>query len=93
MNAGAVPVFADVDRNSGNMNANSVAKVVTSKTRAVIPVHLAGWPCDMDPIMLLAEKYGLKVIEIVRKLTEQCTKDDRLDQLAILELGLFARTK
>lgn len=63
INAGAVPVFADVDRDSGNITAETIAAVLTTRTRAVIPVHLAGWPCDMDPIMALAGQHGLKVIE------------------------------
>ncbi|WP_334148941.1 DegT/DnrJ/EryC1/StrS family aminotransferase [Hyphomicrobium sp.] len=63
VNAGATPVFADVDRDSGNITAETIATVLTSRTRAVIPVHLAGWPCDMDPIMALAERHDLKVIE------------------------------
>ncbi|WPC68129.1 DegT/DnrJ/EryC1/StrS aminotransferase family protein [Rhodoferax ferrireducens] len=63
VNAGATPVFADVEQESGNLSAATIAKVLTSATRAVICVHLAGWPCDMDPIMALAEKHGLKIIE------------------------------
>jgi dTDP-4-amino-4,6-dideoxygalactose transaminase len=63
VNAGAIPVFADVDRNSGNISAETISRVITANTKAVIPVHLAGWPCDMDPIMTLAENHGLKVIE------------------------------
>ena len=61
--AGAVPVFADVDRDSQNITADSVRAVLTPRTRAIICVHLAGWPCDMDPIMALAEEKGLYVIE------------------------------
>lgn len=63
VNAGATPVFADVDVESGNITAKTIEQVLTPKTRAVICVHLAGWPCDMDPIMTLAEQRGLKVIE------------------------------
>jgi dTDP-4-amino-4,6-dideoxygalactose transaminase len=63
VNAGAVPVFADVDADSGNITAQSISAVLTPKTKAVICVHLAGWPCDMDPIMALASHSGLKVIE------------------------------
>jgi dTDP-4-amino-4,6-dideoxygalactose transaminase len=63
VNAGAVPVFADVDRDSQNFNAQTIRAVLTPRTRAVICVHLAGWPCDMDPIMALAEEFDLKVIE------------------------------
>lgn len=63
VNAGATPVFADVEADSGNLSAATIARALTPKTRAVICVHLAGWPCDMDPIMALAAEYGLKVIE------------------------------
>ncbi len=63
VNAGAVPVFADVDRNSGNISAATIALMISARTKAVLPVHLAGWPCDMDPIMALADAHGLKVIE------------------------------
>jgi dTDP-4-amino-4,6-dideoxygalactose transaminase len=63
VNVGAVPVFAEVDRNSQNITAESIRSVLTPRTRAVICVHLAGWPCDMDPIMDLADEHGLKVIE------------------------------
>ncbi len=63
VNAGAIPVFADVDRDSGNLSARTIEQVLTPRTRAVICVHLAGWPCDMDPIMALADKHGIKVIE------------------------------
>lgn len=60
---GAIPVFADVDKNSGNITAETIEKVITPKTKAIIPVHLAGMPCEMDEIMALAEKHGLYVIE------------------------------
>jgi len=63
VNAGAVPVFADVDADSQNMTADTIAAVITPRTRAVVCVHLAGWPCDMDPIMVLAQQHGLYVIE------------------------------
>lgn len=63
VNAGATPVFADVDAESGNINAQTILRVLTPRTKAVICVHLAGWPCDMDPIMKLANAHGLKVIE------------------------------
>lgn len=63
INAGATPVFADVDRDSQNITAETILTVLTPRTRAVICVHLSGWPCDMDPIMSLADEHGLKVIE------------------------------
>lgn len=63
VNAGATPVFADVDTDSGNISAATISEVVTDKTKAIIPVHLAGWPCDMDAIMELAINQGISVIE------------------------------
>jgi dTDP-4-amino-4,6-dideoxygalactose transaminase len=63
VNAGAVPVFADVEADSGNVSSRTIEAVLSSRTRAVICVHLAGWPCDMDPIMALAAEHDLKVIE------------------------------
>ncbi|VTU40964.1 dTDP-3-amino-3,6-dideoxy-alpha-D-galactopyranose transaminase [Variovorax sp. PBS-H4] len=63
VNAGATPVFADVEHDSGNLSASTIARAITPRTRAVICVHLAGWPCDMDPIMALAAEHGIKVIE------------------------------
>lgn len=63
VNAGATPVFADVDPESGNLSAATIREVLTSRTKAVICVHLAGWPCDMDPIMALSAERSFKVIE------------------------------
>jgi len=61
--SGAAPVFADVDLNSQNITAESIAAVLTPKTKAVIVVHLAGMPAEMDAIMALAEKYEFYVVE------------------------------
>lgn len=61
--AGANPVFADVDLNSQNITAETIAAVVTEKTKAVIVVHLAGMPAEMDAIMALAAERGFYVIE------------------------------
>jgi len=63
INAGAVPVFADVDADSGNISAATIAPVLTQRTRAILCVHLAGWPCDMTAIMDLAAAHSLLVIE------------------------------
>jgi dTDP-4-amino-4,6-dideoxygalactose transaminase len=63
VNAGAIPIFADIDADSQNITAETIRAKLTERTRAVICVHLAGWPCDMDPIMALADELGLKVIE------------------------------
>ena len=63
VNAGATPIFADVEEATGNITAETIAAVITDKTKAIICVHLAGWPCDMDAIMMLAEQHNLYVIE------------------------------
>lgn len=60
---GAIPVFADVDPVSQTMTAETIQEVLTPRTKAIIVVHLAGWPCDMDPIVALARERGLTVIE------------------------------
>ena len=61
--AGATPVFADVDRDSQNITAETITQVISPKTKAIICVHLAGWPCEMDEIMALAAEHELFVIE------------------------------
>jgi len=60
---GARPVFADVDANSQNITAATIEPVLTARTRAILCVHLAGMPCDMDPILELAQRHSLKVVE------------------------------
>jgi len=60
---GAKPVFTDVDLDSQNITAESIKQVLTNKTKAIVCVHLAGWPCEMDEIMSLAATHNLKVIE------------------------------
>ncbi len=60
---GAKPVCADVDCDSQNITAETIRPQITSRTRAIIPVHLAGWPCDMEPILELAKQHNLRVIE------------------------------
>lgn len=63
INVGATPIFADVELDSGNISARTISPVISSKTKAVICVHLGGWPCDMDDIMALAKAHDLYVIE------------------------------
>jgi dTDP-4-amino-4,6-dideoxygalactose transaminase len=63
VSVGARPITADVDRDSQNMTAETIRAALTPQTKAIVVVHLAGWPCDMDPILELARERGLKVIE------------------------------
>jgi dTDP-4-amino-4,6-dideoxygalactose transaminase len=60
---GATPVLADVRRDTFNIDVSTIESHITSRTKAIIPVHLAGQACDMDPILQLAKRYGLYVIE------------------------------
>jgi len=63
VNAGAVPIFADVNLSSQNITPETIRSVITDKTKAIVCVHLAGWPCDMDEIMAIANEHDLHVIE------------------------------
>lgn len=63
INAGATPVFADVDAESGNISPATIKAVLSERTKAIIPVHIGGWPADMPGITALAEEHGQKVIE------------------------------
>ena len=60
---GAVPVIADVEATSGNLTAETIRPLLSAKTKAIIAVHVVGWPCDMDTIVALARERGIKVIE------------------------------
>ncbi len=61
--AGAAPVPVEPDPNTFNLDPERIEAAITSRTRAIIPVHLYGQPADMDPIMAIARRHGLKVIE------------------------------
>lgn len=63
IHAGATPVLADIDPTTQNLDPEQVEAAVTARTRAIIPVHFAGRPCDMDTLGALARRHGLKIIE------------------------------
>jgi dTDP-4-amino-4,6-dideoxygalactose transaminase len=63
VNAGGVPVFADVDPDSQNITAATVERVLSPRTKAILAVHLAGWPCEMDGLRELATARGLHLVE------------------------------
>src|SRR5690554_5479417 len=60
---GGTPVFADINPQTYNINPEDIKRKITNKTKAIIPVHYTGQPCDMDEIMKIAEEYNLTVIE------------------------------
>jgi dTDP-4-amino-4,6-dideoxygalactose transaminase len=63
VNVGAKPIFSDIDLNSGNISPSNIEKNITKNTKAIICVHLAGWPCDMTEVIDIADKYNLFIIE------------------------------
>src|SRR5260370_16914622 len=60
---GATPIIADVDAESQNLTADTIRPLLSPRTKAIVAVHLAGWPCDMDPILELGRDSGIRVIE------------------------------
>lgn len=63
IHAGGTPVFVDCERDTMNMDPEDVERKITPRTKAIIPVHFAGRPCNMDALMAIAEKHGLKIVE------------------------------
>ena len=63
IHAGATPVLADIDYDTMNIDPEAVAAAITPRTRAIMPVHFAGRPCEMDPLLELADRHDLLVIE------------------------------
>ena len=63
LHAGAIPVFVDIDRGTYNIDTKSIEEKITENTRAVIPVHLHGLPCDMDSVRKIADKHKLFIVE------------------------------
>jgi dTDP-4-amino-4,6-dideoxygalactose transaminase len=91
--AGARPVFADVDRDTQNLTAETISRVVTPRTRAVIPVHLAGMPCDMDPIISLASAHDLIVIEDCAQAHGAMYRGRRVGSIADMGAWSFCQDK
>lgn len=91
--AGATPVFADVDPESQNITAETIAAVLTPQTKGIICVHLAGMPCDMDPIMDLANKHGIKVIEDCAQAHGASYKGKRVGALGHIGAWSFCQDK
>ncbi|HRI80044.1 MAG TPA: DegT/DnrJ/EryC1/StrS family aminotransferase [Cyclobacteriaceae bacterium] len=79
---GATPVFADIDYTTGNISAESIRQKITQKTKAIIPVHWAGYPCDMEAIASIAKEYNLLVIEDAAHALGASYKDEPVGNLS-----------
>lgn len=90
---GAIPVFADVDADSQNLSAETIARVLSPCTKAIIVVHLAGWACDMDSITALARDHGLKVIEDCAQAHGGTYKGRSLGSLGTINAFSFCQDK
>jgi dTDP-4-amino-4,6-dideoxygalactose transaminase len=81
---GATPVFADIDARSHNIDAEKIAAAITPRTRAILPVHMCGLPCDMDRIYALATKHSLRVVEDAAQAIGSTWKGKRIGALGDL---------
>ncbi|MFH0926738.1 MAG: DegT/DnrJ/EryC1/StrS aminotransferase family protein, partial [bacterium] len=90
---GAKPVFVDIEPKTLNLDVNQLEEKITPKTKAIMPVHFAGHPCEMDRILELAKKYNLYVIEDAAHATESCYKDRKIGTIGDCTSFSFYATK
>jgi dTDP-4-amino-4,6-dideoxygalactose transaminase len=93
IHVGAKPVFADIELPSMNINPNRIEEKITSKTKAIIPVHFAGRPCNMDKIMAIAKEHKLLVIEDAAHAIEAMYHDKKIGTTGNLTCFSFYVTK
>ena len=93
INAGAIPIFADVDRDSQNVTAESIEAVMTPRTRGIVCVHLAGWPCEMDDINVLARQHDVVVVEDCAQAHGALYKDKPVGSLGNVAAWSFCQDK
>jgi len=90
---GAKLVFADVDPETGNMDPEQVRKAITSRTKAILPVHLYGRPCRMDELLSIAREHGLYVVEDAAHATEAWYRGRKIGTLGDITVFSFYATK
>jgi len=93
IHCGAKPVFADVEKDTWNIDPREIEKKITKKTRAILPVHLHGRPCRMDEIMSLAKKHKLFVVEDAAHAVEAIQKGKKVGSIGHLTAFSFYVTK
>ena len=90
---GATPVFVDVDEHTQNIDPARIACAVTPRTKAILPVHMCGWPCDMDAIGEIAERHGLVVIEDAAHAVEAWHRGRKIGSISPFTAFSFYATK
>ncbi|MCF6150267.1 MAG: DegT/DnrJ/EryC1/StrS aminotransferase family protein [Candidatus Kuenenia sp.] len=93
VHVGAIPIFVDIDKESMNIDVSKIEEKITKKTRAIIPVHFAGRPCEMDKIMEIAKKHNLLVIEDAAHATESEYKGQKIGNIGDMTCFSFYVTK
>ena len=86
----AIPVLCDIEESTHNIDTNQIESLITSKTKAIIPVHFAGQPCDMDVIYAIAKKYSLKVIEDAAHAMPSYYRGERIGSLKNTDVTCFS---
>lgn len=93
LHTGATPVFVDVERDTMNIDASRIEEKITNKTKVILPVHLTGRPCDMDPIHAVAKKHNLLVIEDAAHAIETTYKGKKVGSMSHMTCFSFYVTK
>ncbi len=93
LHCGATPVFADVDRDTWNIDPREIEKKITEKTKVILPVHLHGRPCDMDAIMGIARRHNLFVVEDAAHAAETVYKGRKIGSIGDITVFSFYVTK
>jgi perosamine synthetase len=93
VHVGAKPVFLDVKKDDLNLDEELIESAITSRTRAIIPVHFAGHPCEMDKIQAVAERYNLKIIEDAAHAIESVYKGKKIGSIGDTTCFSFYATK
>lgn len=88
-----IPVFVDIDKDTYNIDANLIEEKITKKTKAIVPVHYAGYPCDMEKILQIAKKHNLKVVEDAAHATESYLNGKKIGILSDATAFSFYATK
>ena len=94
INSNAKPIFVDIDPESQNITPSNIRAAITSKTKAIVCVHLAGWPCEMDEIITIANDHDLFIIEDCAQAHGAKYKGVSVGSMkATLDVGVFVKTK